>query len=306
MSNTAFLVTADNITISKNGRTHIVGRQYAQFESILKALRDKDFDLAFDLADRATALTRQSKGEFVVKGGVVYRNGLPIHNVVTDRILEFQTKGLPFEPLVKFLENLIQNPSERSVTELYKFLEHKFMPITEDGCFLAYKAVQENYLSITSGSTQVRVSEDGGKTWKTVTGNVPNNVGNILEVDRSQVDDNAERTCSFGLHAGALEYANNFGSATSKKVVVKINPRDAVSVPTDSNAQKLRASRYEVVADLSTAIEEPLVQADGKKYHSVRDAKGRFTKSGESPAPSKVLRRDSQGRFIGNFKKVIN
>jgi hypothetical protein len=279
MSNTAYLVTSDNITVSKNGRTHIVGRQYTQFQSIVDALKEGDFDKAFDLADRATALTKQSKGEFTVKNGVVYRNGLPIHNVVTDRIIQFQDEGLPFEPLVKFLENLLQNPSERSVTELYKFLEHKFMPITEDGCFLAYKAVQGDYLSITSGSTKVRVSTDGGKSWKTVTGKVPNNVGNILEVDRKDVDDDATRTCSYGLHAGALDYAKNFGGSDSKIVVIKINPKDAVSVPTDSNAQKLRASRYEVIADLDSEISAPLVNSEGKTYHNKRDAKGRFTKA---------------------------
>ncbi len=276
MNNTAYLVTKDNVTISKNGKTHIVGRQYAQFQNIVDALKAEDFDRAFDLADTATRLTKESNGAFEVKNGVVYRNGLPIHNVVTERIVQFQNDGLPFEPLVKFLENLMQNPSARSVSELYKFLEHKFMPITVDGCFLAYKAVQSDYLSITSGTTEVRVSEDGGTTWKTVTGQVPNNVGNILEVDRNQVDDNADRTCSFGLHAGAFEYANTFGGAGSKMVIVKINPRDAVSVPTDCDAQKLRASRYEVLADLEVAISNPLVSATGTSYSSPSEDEGEY------------------------------
>lgn len=279
MNNTAYLITAENLTIMKNGKTHVVGRQYSQFQSIVDALKANDFDTAFDLADKATALTKQSKGAFIVKNGVVYRNGLPVHNVVTERILQFHDEGLPFEPLVRFLANLMENPSERSVTELYKFLEHKFMPITEDGCFLAYKAVQKDYLSITSGSTIVRVSTDKGKSWTTVTGKVPNNVGNILEVDRQDVDDNASRTCSYGLHAGALDYAKTFGGSNSTMVVVKINPRDAVSVPIDADAQKLRASRYEVIADVDGAITETLVNTDSKvNYHNKRDARGRFTK----------------------------
>lgn len=266
--NVAFLVTLDNVTISKNGKTIIVGKQYADFGGIVDALKRKDFDAAFLLADRATALTKQSNGEFEVKDGVVFRNGLPVHNVVTERIIQFQNQGLPFEPLIKFLENLLQNPSARSVSELYKFLENKFLPITEDGHFLAYKAVQQDFLSITSGSTQVRVSSDKGKTWRTVTGKVPNNVGNIVEVDRNQVDDNAERTCSFGLHAGALEYAQDFGGKDARRVIVKINPRDAVSVPVDYNAQKLRASRYEVLSELQAAIQNPLVSATGGDWEA--------------------------------------
>jgi len=278
MTNVAYLVTDENITISKGGKTHIVGRQYAQFQSIVDALNEGDFETAFDLADMATALTKQSGGAFEVKEGVVFRNGLPVHNVVTERIIKFQNDGLPYKPLVKFLENLMQNPSARSTNELYKFLEHKAMPITEDGCFLAYKAVGQDYLSITSGKTEVRVSEDGGKTFRTVTGKVPNNVGNILEVDRNQVDDNAERTCSFGLHAGALEYASTFGGSSARMVIVKINPRDAVSVPVDANAQKLRAARYEVIGDFSEAITAPLTSSNGTTYHNKRDSKGRFTR----------------------------
>lgn len=258
-NNEAFLVTLDNVTISRNGNTLIIGKQYADFQGIVDALKADDFDTAFTLADRATALTHKSNGAFEVKNGVVFRNGLPIHNVVTERILEFQNQGLPFEPLVKFLENLLSNPSSRAVNELYKFLENKNLPVTEDGCFLAYKAIQHDFLSITSGKTEVRVSTDNGKTWKTVTGKVPNNVGSIIEVDRNQVDDNAERTCSFGLHAGALEYVDSFGRQGGKKVVVKINPRDVVAVPIDCNAQKLRTARYEVLSELKSAISQPLV-----------------------------------------------
>lgn len=277
-TNVAYLVTLENITISRNGKTHIIGRQYAQFDSILNAIKAEEYDRAFDLADKAVAIVKHSNGEFTVEGGVVYRNGLAIHNVVTERILQFVEQGLPFEPLLKFLENLMANPSARSVRELYKFLEHKFMPITVDGCFLAYKAVQNDYRSITSGSTHVRVSTDGGETWETVTGRVPNNVGNILEVDRNDVDDDASRTCSYGLHAGALEYAKDFGGANSRVVIVKINPRDAVSVPLDANAQKLRASRYEVIADMETELESPLVDAEEVKPapKQGRDSKGRF------------------------------
>jgi hypothetical protein len=259
-NNEAFLVTLDNVTISRNGKTLIVGKQYADFQGIVDALKANDFDTAFELADRATALTKKSNGAFEVKNGVVFRNGLPIHNVVTERILEFQNQGLPFEPLVKFLENLLSNPSARAVNELYKFLENKNLPVTEDGCFLAYKAIQHDFLSITSGKTEVRVSTDNGKTWNTVTGKVPNNVGSIIEVDRNQVDDNAERTCSFGLHAGALEYVDSFGRQGGKKVVVKINPRDVVAVPIDFNAQKLRTARYEVLSELKSAISQPLVK----------------------------------------------
>lgn len=291
MSNVAYLVTQENVTISRDGKTLMVNRQYADFQGVVQKLKDRDFDAAFELADKAVSLTKQSNGVFTVKNGVVYQDGLPVHNVVTDRIIQFQEQGLPFEPLVMFLKNLLSNPSERSIKELYKFLENKFLPITKDGCFLSYKAVRADFSSITSGATQVRVSKDGGKTFETFTGHVPNEVGNIVEVDRKDVDDDANVTCSFGLHTGAIEYVNSFAKHDSKKVIVKINPKDAVSVPVDDNAQKLRVSRYEVVAELVNVVKKPLApksvstRADssktviGRQMTLVLASNGEFTKA---------------------------
>ena len=118
MNNQAFLITPSNVTISKNGKTLIVGKQFADFQGVVDALKANNFDVAFALADKATALMQSSNGEFEVKNGVVYRNGLPVHNVVTERIIQFQEQGLPFEPLLKFLENLLSNPSARFVNDL--------------------------------------------------------------------------------------------------------------------------------------------------------------------------------------------
>lgn len=259
MSNVAYLVTADNVTISKGGKTLMVNRQYANFQGVIDKLKKRDFDAAFELADKALSLVKQSKGVFTVDKGIVYRDGLPVHNVVVDRIIQFQEQGLPFEPLIMFLKNLMSNPSERAIKELYTFLENKYLPITEDGYFLAYKAVNPDFTSITSGDTLTKVSSDGGKTWREVTGHIPNNIGNIIEVDRKDVDSSTAE-CSFGLHAGAIKYVNGFAHSDSRKVIVKINPRDAVAVPRDESFQKLRASRYEVVSELITVIEKPLVK----------------------------------------------
>ena len=41
-------------------------------------------------------------------------------------------------------------------------------------------------------------------------------------------------------------------------VVCKVNPRDVVSVPTDSNFGKLRVCRYEVVSVLKTIYAAPV------------------------------------------------
>lgn len=246
----ATLWSKDNVTIYANGKSYIVGRQFAEYQDITDALRAEDFDRAVELADRATAIRKRSDGAFDVVNGIVYRAGVPVHNVITARILEFVEQGLPFGALLKFLENVSLNPSARAVEEGYKFLEHRNMPITSDGCFLAYKSVRADYKDKYSGT-------------------IDNSVGQIVEVERNLVDDNFKNECSYGLHVGCLAYSGPNGwyhSSGDKVVIVKVNPKDIVSVPDDHNATKMRVCRYEVIADFAGAYEQPLVNSQGGDF----------------------------------------
>jgi hypothetical protein len=137
------------------------------------------------------------------------------------------------------------NPSMQSQKELYDFLEHEHLPITEDGHFLAYKAVRGDF-------------KDKYK------GVFDNSVGNIVKMQRAKVDDNRSRGCSDGLHAGALNYVAGYGSVEhgDRIVIVKINPRDVVSVPSDCNCEKLRTCQYEVVGEYQGELLKPLYKAD--------------------------------------------
>ena len=142
------------------------------------------------------------------------------------------TEDFPIEPLVLFVENLMENPSRRAVQELYGFLEKNSLPITPDGHFLAYKKVRDDYKDIHSGT-------------------MDNSVGQIVEMERNAVDDDKDRTCSTGLHFCSQDYLPHFGTGPGNRVVIlKINPRDVVSIPSDYNDSKGRACRYEVIDEL--------------------------------------------------------
>jgi hypothetical protein len=155
------------------------------------------------------------------------------------------SKGLPFQPLVNFLNNIMENPSMQSQKELYDFLEHEHLPITEDGHFLAYKAVRSDFKDKYRGVFD-------------------NSVGNVCTMQRAKVDDDRGRGCSNGLHAGALNYVAHYGSleAGDRIVIVKINPKDVVSVPSDSNCEKLRTCSYEVVGEYEGELLKPLYKAN--------------------------------------------
>lgn len=278
MSKNASLITDANVTVISGGRTAIVSRQFAEGCGIIDALKRGHYAAALNLCDRGAAVASASAGEFTVESGVVLRNGIPVHNVITDRILDFLDKGLPFEPLLVFLNNLHSNPSSRAVTELYSFLEHRNLPVTPDGCFLAYKSVRSDFYSKASG----RLTLLSGKTDEH--GHIFNGVGEKIVAVRNEIDDDKDRTCSHGLHVGALAYAGPGGwynSANDKVVIVKVNPADAVSVPADHNAQKLRVCAYEVVAEFVTAFNEPLAavgaSAESKpSWYRERGPGGRF------------------------------
>jgi len=273
--NVAFNITNDNVILVIEGQVYSGPREYAERAGVLVALKNNQFQKAADLLNKAKAVARKSLGAFTIDGGVIYYGDTPIHNTVATRIVELLDAGLPFMPAVNFLENLLQNPSQRAVTELYEFLEHKGLPLTADGCFLAYKTVASDYLSKASGSEPVQVSTDGGVTWETFVGRIPNKVGSIVRMTRNLVDDDKDRTCSKGLHVGSLGYAGPNGwyhSAGDNVVIVKVNPRDAVSVPSDHEAQKLRVSEYEVLNDFEAAYTAPLTSAEGEQFEGSDDS----------------------------------
>jgi hypothetical protein len=159
----------------------------------------------------------------------LFWKGEELHTSLSVRMIQMLQDGFPVEPMVAFMENLMLNPSKRAVTELYGFLEKNSLPITPDGHFLAYKKVRYDYKDCHTGT-------------------MDNSVGKVVEMERNAVDDDKDRTCSTGLHFCSRDYLNHFGG--ERIVIVKVNPRDVVSIPSDYNGAKGRACRYEVVDEI--------------------------------------------------------
>lgn len=226
---------------------------YAQIKRELETLDETKLRELLDVNKAlASFVAVASDGAASVKDGVVYYDGEPVHNAISTRILEFMRLDLPFSNLLKFLENIKQNPSFQSQKELFDFLDRKGMPITEDGCFLAFKAVSSNYMDKYSGR-------------------INNRPGKIVTMTRPSVDDNRANQCSAGLHVGAMEYVGWYGHGDDILLVVKVNPRDAVSVPLDHNASKLRTCQYEVLHEYTGKLSNPLYGAKGEEVASPVD-----------------------------------
>ena len=281
MSTTAhsFILTANSLVILLNSKSYVVNSSHENWDKIVTALgKSTDVETLIDLIDTAKAISGWSAGNVTVKHGQVFYKDELVHGLIVERILAFIKQNISPLPLMRFLDNLYDNPSKRSVDQLYPFLEHGNMPITPDGCFLAYKGVEMDYLDCYSKKFS-------------------NKVGAKIVMPRNAVCDDPELGCSYGFHVGSLNYATAFGK---RVVIVKVNPKNTVSVPNDHGFQKLRTCSYEVFDDYSAPLndtyyddgsgdeydyadyddsdDEPIygIKPSGDRYFNTRDSAGRF------------------------------
>lgn len=277
----------------KGTHTKIVDSSHPNWAQVFTTYQEKRYDDIIPLLSVQSAIQSKFRGRFTVENSRVYFNGTEVGGYLVDRILFFM-RFLPeqAERLIKFAENLYANPSPKVIEQLYKFLEHKNMPITDDGYFLAYKGVRADYYSITAGNIRVtRGIVKEGRIW--------NGVGTVVECEREDVCGDTQVGCASGLHVGSWEYANGFRgtdeTSRGKLVIVKVNPKNVVSVPDDCNCQKVRTSAYEVVAEEDMRLNEVFdADFDKSKQKFLRDSLGRFV-SARSPQRQP---RDAQGRFL--------
>jgi len=232
------------IKVIADGKDYFISASSPLYPKAFDAFKAKDWESFFCAVDPSVKINSLfAKYETVeVKNGLLYVDGDVVDSVVSDRLIQMLSNEVDVLPVLKFVYRLRLNPSSRAVNELYTFLEHKCLPFTESGTFLAYKAVRPNYHDKHSGRFD-------------------NSVGNVLEMPRNKVDDNKDVGCSYGFHAGTLEYASGFAGMGDKIVLVEIDPADVVSIPTDCEFQKLRTCRYKVVEEFERPLTEPLYES---------------------------------------------
>jgi hypothetical protein len=229
------------ITVVLDGERHSINAGNTLFSKALDAYKADDWDAFVACVNpeiRLKSLYASYEGiEF--KDGNLYVFGDPVHSTLATRVLSFLEHGLDCVHLFKFILKLNLNPSKRAVDELYTFLEHRALPITDNGNFLAYKAVRADYTD-------------------KHTGKFVNTIDAVLEMPRNKVDDDKNVGCSYGFHAGTVEYAKDFLGGQGHLMIVEINPADVVSIPTDCQFQKLRTCKYKVVGEYEIDLTDPM------------------------------------------------
>ena len=241
-----FMLSNNTVTVVLNNKQYTYTKTqpfFDELKELLSAPKDSIiWDRVIEIIDAEKHLINYSGNNLTVSDGRFFyklKNGKSLElaeNAIITRILDMHSKKEPFTKMLKFLDNLTNNPDVTAINELYLFLEDCDLPITDDGCFLAYKAINKNYTDYHSGK-------------------ISNKVGTIVTMDRKYVNNDREITCSTGLHFCAKGYLNCFGDSDKIIIAVKVNPADVVSIPSDYNNMKGRCCAYMVVGELDDKLD---------------------------------------------------
>lgn len=234
-------------------RSFVIGPSHPNFKTIMDHVRNQRFADAEPLLDVGEYITSMSAdGRIVVKGNKIYfrisavlddAEMVDVTGALGKRLTRLMMEeGENSKAMMNFTSRLMDNPSVRAVKELFGFLEAGDVPITHDGCFLAYKNVRDDFTDI-------------------FTGTFDNSPGRVVSVPREEVDDDCNRTCSNGLHVAAYGYLHYFGiNGGGRTVIVKVDPADVVAIPIDYRNQKMRVCRYQVMAEHDSSLGDALAK----------------------------------------------
>ena len=275
-----YQMTNESITVVIDGKSRAVQKGTSNFAGLKKAIEEERWDDIPNYVTVAKSLESWAKGRFTLRGGSFLFDGAPVPDSINGRIINMATNGEDPTRFFKFWERLQKNPSSRSVSQCFNFLEHQHIPLDKNGFILAYKSVKEDYRDHHSGKFD-------------------NHPGNIIEMPRNQVSDDPHEACEPGFHVGSRSFAKSFGSG--RLLITQIDPQDVVSVPYDASQQKMRVCKYKVLGHDNgeplpdTSFDEELSDGDEKptQVQKVGKAKVRSVEPKmNKPARSRDLKID--------------
>lgn len=274
-------ILPNTIVVHFDGKTKNISKDNVDlYNSVLRAIKEKRTDTIPSLLDVIGSISVKSNKSIVIDNGYIYIDGDAVETSIATRILQYNSSQIPFDGLVEFWRNLKQNPSYRARQRLFLFLENAGHPFTDDGHFIAYKAVTKDFKDI-----------------KTET--LDNSIGKFVQMDRSLISDDPSQTCDPGLHVAAFKYLTDSGyySRTNengyKYICVKVNPKNVVCIPTDYANMKMRVCEYEVISLAEVPLTDihyssPVIQDENEDSSEDSDDSGDDLSSSSSSSESSV------------------
>ncbi len=259
-------------TVVLDGSPRQFDPAHPEYDGLVECVRCSDAEGFLDLFEVGTLIEGWSEGNFEYRDGYLwFGDDEQIASQPTERIIGMIRSGWDHQPMLKYLDNLYDNVSQRAVQESYEWSSHKGLPITEDGCMVGYKGVAI-YRGEPRQDKMNRQLVAGCMVDKYTGNSFRNNVGDENKMPRRMVCDDHTIGCSGGLHVGTYEYAEGWAGCGGAVVLVKFNPADIVSVPSDCQCQKIRVSRYEVIGIAKELVESEVFEGDDEDEYYEDDA----------------------------------
>lgn len=229
-------ITGDRITCVIDNRFRSFLLASDQGQRLAAALRQdpQDIDEIRKLADVASYLVTMSFGRLEVDDCERLRlDGKVVDFGVTGHFLRVLREGYDIQPVVRFIERVAENPEEDLAQDLFAFLQAGNLPFTDDGCFLAFKRVRDDYFDFHSGTVHYPV---GG------------------EVSIPRTECAKHRTaCGKGLHVCYFDYLPCFHGGRGRILICKVAPEDVTDIPSSGREFKLKCCRMEVLGEIPEA-----------------------------------------------------
>lgn len=218
-----------------DGSTKTIHKGNKNFDTIKTSLENGDFETALQYIDIPTHIETMSEGNVIYRDSKLLWKNEEVNTYLAERIVkliqtasEEETNVNKASKYMKFLDKLHENTSNRVYEQCFQFLEHHGFNIDDDGDILAYKRVSSELYDLWSGTVKYTI-------------------GSVVEMPRRDVSDDPNDSCASGLHFCTLRYVNAYMSSSGGKIILmKIDPRDVVSVP-KSETSKGRCCKLKVL-----------------------------------------------------------
>jgi hypothetical protein len=256
-------------TVVIDNQSHQFDHTHPEYEGLVECVKTGDAEAFAELLEIGTVIENWSEGNFEFKDGFLYYEDEQVASQPTDRIIQLIKNGWDKGPMLAYLDRLYQNVSNRAVMESYNWCSHKGLPITSDGCLVGYKGV--GVYSGENKTDKMGRPLSAGDLVDKWSKSIRNNIADEVSMNRRKVSDNCNEGCSAGLHVGTYEYAEGWAGSEGKVVLVRFDPADIVSVPTDCQFQKMRVSRYTVIGVARDIIEEEVYEGELYEYDGFSD-----------------------------------
>jgi len=286
-----FVIVGNTVTITYLGKSHTILPEHMNYMAILKAIHTKKPEGIPKLLDIKAIVVKKSAGLLEIREGHVCLGDKPLPLALAKKVDILMKGKQSWAPLKSFWERLKKNPDETVQKQLYGFLEHNGHPITQDGCFLAYKRVKAcsdgTFLDLYTGETKYEI-------------------GKSTTMDRKLVNSNPKETCSAGLHAAAYRYASEtYSNAEHPLIELKIDPMNVCAVPIDYNAEKMRCCEVFVIGVSNGPRTVEFVNIEQKTKREIKQVQQGTLKPLPLAMVANLPKRDAKGRFIKSKIKIV-